>query len=314
MLYLDEFLPFSLLHSRADQYRFSGTRPASGNEEVDPVGHDVHHQFFLDDLHRSFISDVSPEYGDNVTQREVQKPYYDEEQILNLIHMGVSNKTWLDYSQVIEDHSIKPTVATADGAREALLQHLFSGRCTSCQKPGSVNVVVNENCLISMGVKMIDLVTEWFDNGKLSVRDLAIICKSIGIVPSATKQKRLLLSKLTIHRRDLICELDTATSTLPDIVHNLGSSSKLETLRALCGAHCMHSHEGGKECLTDNFFDHITNGICAEKTGPGCENVMRQVAPLVDDVIHTQVDVLRHIHSLLSARQVRRVLDLHEIK
>lgn len=61
------------------------------------------------------------------------------------------------------------------------------------------------------------------------------------------------------------------------------------------------------------LLDHIVHGHCADKKGPACNNVYGEVMPAEPDAIHTQVCVLRHMHPLLSTRQLRKVLDLLDV-
>jgi hypothetical protein len=325
MAIIDSFLPFSLLHSKEDQYRFSrdpGESPAafsSGGGVNSGHGHgssaldDFHEQAFLDGACNRGILDAPD--GVNVTQRDsVLEPVYNPELIFDLIQTCVSDEPFLSYAKVIYDHNICPAVGSADGVRVGLLQHLFSGGCLLQQGDGCKGIVHGKGWEQSVGIKMIDLTSEWADSGKLSTRDLMCICRALGLLPSVTKQRRSLLSKLATHRRGLVKALDAARLSIQDTLHNLGSSSTLETLNATCTAHNISSGHGNKkQTIVDDLVDHITHGTCAEKLGPGCDHVMKEMLPTIEDVVHTQLSVLRHIQDLLSMRQLQKLLDLHGI-
>ena len=258
---LDEFLPFSLLHIRTDQYRFSGVvsqAPASEVNNTSTIA-GYHDQVFLDRACRRFFSPPSSQAEANVTRCETYEPIYNDDLILELIRTGLSNEHWLLYSKVVSEHSITPTVATADGAREALLCHLFPGGCLSGNGTQCRQVVKDEQSSESIAIRIIDLVLEWVDCDKLLTQDLARICNAIGLVPSVTRQRRSLLTKLAGHRRHLIRTRDASLLSLQDTLHKLGSSSTLETVRAMCSAHNILGQDSKAE-LVEQLVDHITLG------------------------------------------------------
>ena len=123
----------------------------------------------------------------NVEQREAPNISYNKELIFKLIKIGLSNEHWLSYADVIWQHRISPVAATAEGARTTLIQHLYGEEC--------ICVVAGEEWGQCVGIKIIDLMCEWIDNGMLSSADLVSIGCALGLRPSKTHQKRSLLSK-----------------------------------------------------------------------------------------------------------------------
>ena len=310
-------LPFSLLHNRDDQYRFTGGSQSGSTEDGTGDGTAMagYHEQVLLDAACSRIISTPPRPGEsNVTQREDPRPAYNEILIFDFLRIALSNENWLFYSKVVFEHMIAPTVATADGARVAMIQHLFAGGCIAQGGSKCKDLVQGEDWSQSVGIKIIDLVCEWADIGKISAQDLRYICHALGFSPSLTNQRRSLLAKLAAHRRHLICALDIAQVSLQDTLRNMGTSSSIEKIHAVCGAHDIPLETREKTELIDNVIDHITNGNCSEKKGPGCESVAKELLPTAADTVHMQVSVLQHIHSLLSVRQLHKVLDIHGIK
>ena len=66
---------------------------------------------------------------------------------------------------------------------------------------------------------------------------------------------------------------------------------------------------------TEKVLDHVTHGGCADgtDTSPGCERVVKDMAPRHQDVVHLQVAVLKSIIDVVSKKQLGKVLRLHEI-
>jgi len=325
MCIADRFLPFSLLHTRQDQYRFSHglheqstSAPEQGGDNASsrktpPLLTGYHEQAFLDSFCRQTL--LNPPNGDNVTQCDpIPEPVYDKDLIFDFIQNCVSDEPLVSYAKVVFEHNVSPVVGTADGVRSALLHHLFSGGCLLQKGTACKEIVRREKWSQSVGIKVIDLISEWVDGEKLSTGILKRVCRMLGLVSSVTKQRRSLLSKLATQRRSLVKALDAAGLLVKDTLHNLGSSSTLETVRATCIAHSIPTErEGGKQSLIDDLVNHLTHGNCAEKVEPGCDRVMKEMSPSLNDVIHTQVSVLQCIRDVLSTHQLRRVLDLHGV-
>jgi len=254
-------------------------------------------------------------HSDNVTQCDpVPEPVYNHDLIFDFIQNCVTNEPLISYANIVSGHGVSPIVGTADGVCAALLHHLFSGECLMQKGTGCRNVVRGEEWPQSVGIKIIDFVSEWVDSNKLSSGNLIRVCQRLGFPPSATGQRRSSLSRLATYRRSLVKALDAANLSLKDTLHNLGSSSTLDTLRATCIAHNVPTDKvGEKQTLIDSLVDHLTHGSCAKKVGPGCDRVVKESSPSLDDVVHTQVSVLRCIQDVLSTRQLQKILDLHGV-
>ena len=104
--------------------------------------------------------------------------------------------------------------------------------------------------------------------------------------------------------------MDVMENSLAKTLHNMGASSRLEELCAMCEARNIPTQNEGKDNLAVDLFNHIVKGQCAGKIGPACENVFNEVELAKPDAINTQVCVLYHIHLLLSTKQLHKVLDL----
>ena len=241
-------------------------------------------------------------------------PIYNTVVLLKLLRLCVSGKGYLFYAKILSEHDVSPPVGTADGARAELLRHLFSGCCVLQHSTGCREVVSGEKWSHPIGIKMIDLTCQWVDEGKLTTDDLGYICEALDGVTYAGQQRRSLLSKLANRRRLLVSALDVASASLEDTARNVGSSSKLSTVRATCAAHDIPvSQSDDRADLVDKVFEHVAGGNCAEKHAAGCERVMEEASPAVSDVIHAQLSVLHCLEQALSTNQLRKVLDLHGI-
>ena len=86
--------------------------------------------------------------------------------------------------------------------------------------------------------------------------------------------------------------MDAKGHTLEKTVHNMGATSKLEGVHAMCNAHDVPLQLEGKDEMAVHLLDHIVHGHCAGKKGPACDNVYGEVTPAEPDAIHTQVCVL----------------------
>ena len=323
----ETFLPFSLLHTRADQYRFAtdldvgpasgcGTAFASrvvGSAHPEYVFAGYHEQAILDAACSHIASSQPEQSGGNVTRCD-PAPVYDSNLILELLRACVSDEQYLSYAKVVSEHKITPAVGTADGVRAELIRHLFSGGCLLQKGIGCKEIVSGEVWPQSVGIRMIDLTSQWLDSGSLTSKDMGKICHALELVPSATKQTRSLLSKLANRRRSLVLALDMANMSIPETVQNLGSTSTLATVRATCIVHDLPtSQDDTKVDLVDRIIEHVTHGNCAEKHAPGCDQLLKEASPSVQDVVHMQLSVLQCIKGLLSTRQLQKILDLHGI-
>lgn len=312
--FAEAFLPFSLLHSRAGQYRFATEAPelrdtCSSSGPYSSAGH--HEQATLDAACQPALS--SSPVGGNVTPHD-PTPTHNQNTILDLLRTCVSDERYMFYAKVVSEHQIIPTVGTAEGVRNELIRHLFSGRCHSHQGSGCSEVVCGEDWPQSIAIKLIDLTCQWVDEGVLSSKDLGSICQGLGILPGKTQQRRSLLLKLAAQRRCLVGALDAATLSITETLRALGSTSKLDTIRATCAAHDIPIDQSeSKGSLTDRMINHIARGECAEGLAPGCDHVIKESSPSVRNVVHAQLSVLTAMENGLSPSQLRSVLELHGI-
>ena len=184
---VDTYLPFSLQHFRSGQYRFSRAEHNSGTDNPEMSGR--HRQAFLNEACSNMIGSNERIGTDNVKQREAQNYIYNEELIFELLRIGVSNEHWLFYSDYIAQHNITLMVATAEGARTALLQHLFSGDCVLGKGMQCTSVVRGERWSQSVGIRLIDFTCEWVNDNRLSTADIGIICRALGLQLSNTNKR-----------------------------------------------------------------------------------------------------------------------------
>ena len=311
----DTFLPFSLLHERAGQYRFAGApglQSTGGSTSVSPTFPGYSEQAFFDAACNRIFAKIPPFRGGNVTQcDEIFDPVYFRDAIFDFIHLCHTNEHWLFYSQAVADHAVTPQVGTSDGARAALLQHLFSGGCVTGQGAQCKRFVHGERWPQSMAIKMVDFTSEWVDTGKLTMTELSQICATLGLIASVTNQKRSLMSKLAAHRRCLVNALDVAKLPVQDTIHNVASSSTLETVRATCAAHDLPSSAGAdKEGLVDAFIAHVAHGKCVEHHSPGCDQFTKETHLTTTDLVNMRVGILTQMKELLTTRQLQKVLGL----
>lgn len=231
-----------------------------------------------------------------------------------LLKICTSDEEYVAYAKVVSEHQITPAVGTADGVRTELIRHVFSGGCSLQRGPGCKSVVSGAGWPQSVAIKLIDLTCQWVDEDELTTSDLQAICRGLGLRPGKTHQRRSLLSKLAVRRQSLVGALDTAALSITETMQTLGSSSKLDAVRATCTAHDVPVDQTEtKGSLVDRMIEHITRGECAEGLAPGCDRVLKDASPSVQDVVHAQLSVLQVIEDGLSSSQLRRVLDLHGV-
>ena len=160
---------------------------------------------------------------------------------------------------------------------------------------------------------MIDLMSQWIDDGKIMAKDLGKICRGLELFPSATNQRHLLLSKLVARCRSLVNALDAATCSISDTVQDLASSTT-EKLQAACTAHDIPTYETDmKGNLIERMIDHISQGECAKELAPGCDHCVSEALPSIHNVLYVQLSVLQSIEPVLNASQLYRVLDIYGV-
>ena len=207
LTFSDSYVPFSLLHRKGDQFRFSGSPATKLSDDPNLEGQieaGYHEQILFDGDCRRILPERQLRSLNTVTQCEELCPDYNSKIILDFLRMSVSDEDWLFYSQIVADHAVTPTIATADGVRTALIQHLFSGRCVHGQGSACKNLVVGEKWDLSAGIKIIDFALEWVDTGVLTKCALLRIARALDLIPASTRQKRSVLSKMADRRRQLV--------------------------------------------------------------------------------------------------------------
>jgi hypothetical protein len=323
------FLPFSLLHTRDDQYRFSVNspsveeRPASttashgaGSLVIPHTMAAFHEQVFFDaTCQHMLFSPPTPDVGENVNPHD-HHPIYDMKLVLELLRTCLSNGEPAFWAGVSRDHHIKVSITSVDALRTEMICHLFSGACVLHHGPQCMAVVDGERWPHSMSIRAIDSLLEWMDEGSLTLNDLICICRALGITSGALQNRKSLQKQLVERCRRLLGLEDAADVSLPDLFPQIGGSSSMKSLKSIGVTHGIEILDvGGKEDGRGEILKHITTGKCAEQadSAPGCERVLRDAGLKQQDAVHLQVAVLAHVVGIASKKQLCKILDLHGI-
>ena len=328
MIYPDRFLPFSLLHFRKDQFHFSGDPPimpvpahisyvTGGAPLGEPSARAGYHDQAVFDAAFRRIAPSPPARpaGENMNPHDC-RPDYDMNLVLNLLQTCLRNNEPAFWAKISDEHHIKSLVTDMDALCTEFIRHLFYGACVSCQGSQCRAVVTGERLPESMGIRVLDSTLRWVEQGELTIDDLARVCRSINIQPSAKNKKRSLLTKLTERRRLLLDVVDVAALALPELLCRLGSGSSLKVVKSVAAAHGIDASEvTTKDDGTRRVFEHITRGECANsiKNAAGCEQLARDARPRQTNAIHLQVAVLWSIIENASKQQLHKIFDLHDI-
>lgn len=249
----------------------------------------------------------------DLTQREEPEPVCNEKLFYELVKIGLSDMPWLSYSEVVADHMITPAVASAEGARTGILQHIFSGECSANRGSRCKDFVSAQQWPQSVAIRLSDFVNEWLENVKLTTVDLGKICTSLGLTSPMTHKRRDLVAKLAGRRKSLLLALDSAKFSLEDCLQKLGSTSNIENVRAVCSAHGIETSRRCRADMVDSFFDHTTNGKCSDKRGPACGTVVNELSTSLGETVKTQIGTLKYLSQRMSSKQLVKVLDMHGI-
>ena len=323
MVARDHFLPFSLLHAREDQYRFSVDQPST--QDVPPGPNPTGNPCAMAGFHEQAVMDATcqrvlssppmPPTGENVKYHD-HRPIYDIQLVLEVLQTCLRNDDVAFWAKVSFDHHIEVSVTSADALRTGILRHMFSGACVLHQGPQCKSIVTGEQWSHSMAIHVIDSTLTWVEEGSLTLNDLVCICDALGITSSALRKKRSLLKKLVEHRRQLLHIGDVANCSVTELLSELGSSSSMRTIKSMSAAHGMQISDAvAKEHGRDGLLDHITTGRCAETvdSAPGCGRVVADAALQYRDVVHLQVAVLWHVVDIASKKQLCKILNIHGI-
>jgi hypothetical protein len=325
----DRFLPFSLSHTRDDQVRFSidqlpgvkSPRSISPDSRAGSAGDldmlaGFHEQVALDaTCQRMLFSPPMPPTGENMNDHD-HHPTYDMNLVLELLQACLRNDHPAFWAEVSQSHQVTVSLTSADVLRMEFIRHIFSGDCVLRHGLQCTAVVRGERWPHSMGIRVIDGVLDWIEQGFVTVNELVCICEALGITSNVVHKRKSLLKKLVDRRRQLLSMEDAVNVSLPELVPQLGCSSSMKIIKLIGALHGVEiadvvTKEDGK----GEILDHITMGRCAEnaESAPGCERVVRDASPRAADVVHLQVIVLRHIVDIASKKQLCKILDLHGV-
>jgi hypothetical protein len=325
----DRFLPFSLSHTHDDQFRFSvGQLPGtdsshsiSSHQRAGSAGNPYtlagfHEQAVLNaTCHRMLFAPPVTSTGENMNNH-VHHPTYNMNLVLELLRACLQNNHPAFWAEVSQNHQITVSLTSADALRAEFIRHIFSGGCVLRHGLQCTAVVNGEEWPHSMGIRMIDSVLEWMEQGFVTVNDLVCICGALGITSNVVHKRKCLLKKLVDRRRQLLSMEDAANVSLSELMPQLGCSSSMKTIKSIGASHGVEiSDAATKEDGKGEILDHMTMGRCAEGAdgAPGCKRVVRDAAPQGADVVHLQVIVLRHIIDIASKKQLCKILELHGI-
>ena len=338
----DRHLPFSLLHERQAQYRFSGEPSSSRNGTVGPSAVDAGlgvHDHMSPGFHHQVVFDLNcqrilPEsssfpsventdnrdnciYRDNCIPRDI--PEYDMPRILELLQSALHERDVGFWAQVLYDHRIEATTNDVDSFRIAFVKHLFSGACVSQIGPGCRLVVTNEQSLEIFGINMIDATLDWVDKGVLTLADYSVICSSLEITTTSSHKKRALHSAMSNRRRLFLNTLDALDHSLKDLVPSLGTTSSVKLLRSVGAAHGLKlSPKESKDDTSSKLLQHVTQGDCVKNVegsdyARGCARLTKEADLRNLTSVALQVFVIRHIIDTASRKLLIKTLEIHEI-
>ena len=254
--------------------------------------------------------------GDNLNHRD-HKPTYDMNRMLQLLQDCLYNDEPSFWAKVSHDHQFKVTLTDASALRTGFVDHLFSGTCVLHNGDGCKTIVNNERWPHSMGIRVIDSILEWVEQGSLSVKDFVCVCAALGITSTAGNKKRSLRTKLVDRRRQLLDVADAAALSLTELLPQLGSSSSMRAIKSVGAAHGVEiSDDEAKISGTAKILDHVTQGNCVREAvsySPGCERLKASATLQYESAVHLQVSVLQHIVDKGSKAQLIQVLEILEI-
>ena len=348
MSFLDHHLPFSLLHKRGDQYRFTSQTSSSqqgigGSSSVgepsisssSPVAFSAsgfHPQAVLDSNCLPIVSDsaasgssendISRDISssrDNSSSRDI--PSYDMAYVLKLLSSAMRNDSLSFWAQILSDHSIKVDVNGVDSYRTAFFKHLFTGVCVSQAGSGCCRVVWNEQLPEKMGVKMIDTVLEWLDLRTLTLEEYSVICSALDITfdVNSSRKRRELVQAMCDHRRLLLQRCDESVHSLENLVTSIGSTSSAKTIKSVGTAHGLEwSRRDNKDKISSQILNHVSRGGCVENLersdfAPACSRLVKEAQMRNHNSIALQVFILRHIIDTGSKKLIAKTLDIHEV-
>jgi len=244
------------------------------------------------------------------------KPIYDMNLVLQLLHASLENEGSAFWAKVLHEHQISVSLTSVGAFRTGLIKHIFSGGCVAHHGSGCKVVVRGEEWQQSMGIRVIDITLEWAKQGVLTVKELGYICGALDETSSARNKSRSLTSRLTEVRRRLLSTMDAAALSLPELLPCLGNASSAKVVDSIVHAHDVDvADTDAKEDKSAKVLNHITEGKCADSVSksPGCKRVTTDAHLSHMDAIHLQVNILRRIIDIGSRKQLRMILDLHEV-
>ena len=324
-------MPFSLLHSRDDQHRFTGdpSSPPSlsrtsfrgtGLLHIPDALAGYHDQAIYDVACHNLVASSSRAPSDiNMNSSDPPcdpRPVYNMDRVLQLLQDCLQNKQTAFWAEVSYNHKFEVEVTSTDALLTGFIRHIYSGDCVAGKGAECKDIVRDERWTHSMGIHMIDSTLEWLESRKLDVDQFVRICAALGLSSSAVRKERLLKGKLVDRRRQLLRVLDSAALSLPELLPKLGEPSSLTMLKSLGVAHGLGVEDiVTKDDGVEQVLGHITRGECAENSGrtAGCERIVKDAALRNESTVQLQVSVLSHVADIATKKQLVKLLDLHEI-
>ena len=336
----DRFLPFSLLHYKDDQYRFSkevlpprsqsplqtSPQASSGGKARSSTAKTVpgnpramagfHEQAVFDNNCRRMGAFSSLTSSDENMKNHDHIPVYDLDLVFHLLMSCLPENDVSFWAKTAHDHKLKASVTSADSLRLSFIRHVFDGDCVFHPGPECKNIVKSERWPHLMGIRMIDSLLGWEEQETLSLSEFVEICGALDIRSNAKRVVRTLRMKLVDRRRRLLDVVDAATLTIDGIFPEINGSPSVKVLNSISAAHnIVVSDENTKDETSANIIEHVTQGKCADSVdlAPGCERLIKDPAVQRENTVHLQIAVLQSATEVASKKQLCSVLDLHEI-
>lgn len=208
--YTDRFLPFSLLHSHEDQYRFSTDAsllrsgllpdvyprfPSGGGDTGNLLAMaGFHDQAVLDANCCRIASSSSATLDDNLNLHD--PPEYDMNLVLHLLQSCLRNDVVDFWAKIEHEHQFSVALTSMEALRSGFIRHIFDGDCVLRRGAECKAVVNSEDERHSMSIRVIDSTIQWVEGGILSAGDFTQICEALDITSGAKQRVRSLTNML----------------------------------------------------------------------------------------------------------------------
>ena len=222
----DRFLPFSLLHTREDQFCFSNNNtslwsglspppyPVPAQVQGNPFGlAGFHEQAVLDANCQSIsFSSSMPSVVDNVTSRDTPA-ILNTKLILERICACLVNRDTSFWAEVEADHPYHVDFTDVGAFRACFIRHIYSGECAQAKGTGCRKFTCHQSPQV-VAIALIDTTLQWLQEGVLAMDDFAYICSALDITMMSKEIRKSLKVKFRNRRHEYLDMIAAASLSL----------------------------------------------------------------------------------------------------